>query len=117
MSPKKILSCTIAVLFSLTVYGSEYKFNFVMHSDTNNAFWAAVYKGFMDACKQVDADCQMLTLTGDGDQQEQLQNFESSIAQGVDGIITTITNPTIFDKAVDKASTKGINTNHKAVTG
>ena len=35
MSPKKILSCTIAVLFSLTVYGSEYKFNFVMHPQGN----------------------------------------------------------------------------------
>ena len=61
-----------------------------MHSDTNNAFWAAVHKGFKDACAQIDADCQMLTLSGDGDQQEQLQNFESSIAQGVDGIVTTI---------------------------
>ena len=29
---------------------------------------------------------QMLTLSGDGDQQEQLQNLESSIAQGVDGM-------------------------------
>ena len=65
MSPKKILSCTIAVLFSLTVYGSEYKFNFVMHSDTNNAFWAAVHKGFKDACAQINADCQMLTPSPD----------------------------------------------------
>ena len=108
MDFKKVLSCVVAAMVSFSVYGSEYKFNFVMHSDTNNAFWAAVYKGFMDACKQVDADCQMLTLTGDGDQQEQLQNLESSIAQGVDGIITTITNPTIFDKAVDEALSKGI---------
>ena len=78
-----------------------------MHSDTNNAFWAAVHKGFKDACAQINADCQMLTLSGDGDQQEQLQNLESSIAQGVDGIVTTITNPTIFDAAVVEALAAG----------
>ena len=102
-----LASVAVAFTFS-TVAKAEYKFNFVMHSDTNNAFWAAVHKGFKDACAQVDADCQMLTLSGDGDQQEQLQNLESSIAQGVDGIVTTITNPTIFDAAVDEALAAGI---------
>ena len=102
-----LASVAVAFTFS-TVTKAEYKFNFVMHSDTNNAFWAAVHKGFKDACAQVDADCQMLTLSGDGDQQEQLQNLESSIAQGVDGIVTTITNPTIFDAAVDEALAAGI---------
>ena len=65
-------------------------------------------QGFKDACAQIGASCQMLTLSGDGDQQEQLQNLESSIAQGVDGIITTITHPTIFDAAIDEAIAKGI---------
>ena len=102
-----LASVAVAFMFS-NVAKAEYKFNFVMHSDTNNAFWAAVHKGFKDACAQVDADCQMLTLSGDGDQQEQLQNLESSIAQGVDGIVTTITNPTIFDAAVDEALAAGI---------
>ena len=102
-----LASVAVAFMFS-TVAKAEYKFNFVMHSDTNNAFWAAVHKGFKDACAQVDADCQMLTLSGDGDQQEQSQNLESSIAQGVDGIVTTITNPTIFDAAVDEALAAGI---------
>ena len=109
---KKLASVFFATLglliLSSTAAKAEYKFNFVMHSDTNNAFWAAVHKGFKDACAQIDADCQMLTLSGDGDQQEQLQNFESSIAQGVDGIVTTITNPTIFDAAVDEALAAGI---------
>jgi simple sugar transport system substrate-binding protein len=113
-----ILLASLAMAFSVsTASKAEYKFNFVMHSDTNNAFWAAVHKGFKDACDQVDADCQMLTLSGDGDQQEQLQNLESSIAQGVDGIVTTITHPTIFDAAVDEALAAGIpvitaNTDH-----
>ena len=102
-----LASVAVAFTFS-TVAKAEYKFNFVMHSDTNNAFWAAVHKGFKDACAQVDADCQMLTLSGDGDQQEQLQNLESSIAQGVDGIVTTITNPTIFDAAVDEARNEAV---------
>ena len=106
---KKIASIILAsVALFATSAKAEYKFNFVMHSDTNNAFWAAVHKGFKDACAQINADCQMLTLSGDGDQQEQLQNLESSIAQGVDGIVTTITNPTIFDAAVDEALAAGI---------
>jgi|TARA_B100000959_G_scaffold285563_1_gene360706 simple sugar transport system substrate-binding protein len=109
MKKLTILLASVAMAFTLSsVAKAEYKFNFVMHSDTNNAFWAAVHKGFKDACAQVDADCQMLTLSGDGDQQEQLQNLESSIAQGVDGIVTTITNPTIFDAAVDEALAAGI---------
>ena len=103
-----ILFAFVALSFISSGAKAEYKFNFVMHSDTNNAFWAAVHKGFKDACAQIDADCQMLTLSGDGDQQEQLQNLESSIAQGVDGIVTTITNPTIFDAAVDEALAAGI---------
>ena len=110
---KKLLSVlfiSLAMAFTMvtTAEAKQYKFNFVMHSDTNNAFWAAVHKGFKDACAQIDASCQMLTLSGDGDQQEQLQNLESSIAQGVDGIITTITHPTIFDAAIDEAIAKGI---------
>jgi len=104
-----IFFASVAFLFlSSTAVKAEYKFNFVMHSDTNNAFWAAVHKGFKDACAQIGADCQMLTLSGDGDQQEQLQNLESSIAQGVDGIITTITHPTLFDAAISEAVSKGI---------
>ena len=102
------ISMSLALTMVTTADAKQYKFNFVMHSDTNNAFWAAVHKGFKDACAQIDASCQMLTLSGDGDQQEQLQNLESSIAQGVDGIITTITHPTIFDAAIDEAIAKGI---------
>ena len=80
MIPKKILSCAFAVLISLSVYGSEYKFNFVYIVTQIMLSGQQSIKGY-GCCKQVDADCQMLTLTGDGDQQEQLQNFESSIAQ------------------------------------
>ena len=44
---KKIASIILAsVALFATSAKAEYKFNFVMHSDTNNAFWAAVHKGF-----------------------------------------------------------------------
>ena len=50
---KKIASIILAsVALFATSAKAEYKFNFVMHSDTNNAFWAAVHKGFKDACAQ-----------------------------------------------------------------
>jgi len=71
------LSLSLALSMATSAEAKQYKFNFVMHSDTNNAFWAAVHKGFKDACAQIGASCQMLTLSGDGDQQEQLQNLES----------------------------------------
>ena len=87
---------------------AEYKFNFIIHSDTNADFWAIVYKGFKDACLQVDADCTMLTLSDKKSQYEQLKNLESSIYKDVDGIITTITDSTLFDKTIDKALAAGI---------
>ncbi|MEZ5670804.1 MAG: sugar ABC transporter substrate-binding protein [Alphaproteobacteria bacterium] len=82
--------------------------NYVMHSSTSNTFWAAVNRGFMEACEQIEADCQMLVLRNDGDLQEQLTNFNASIAQGVDGIITTLVDDTIFDDAVQAALDAGI---------
>ena len=57
---KKLASVFFATLglliLSSTAAKAEYKFNFVMHSDTNNAFWAAVHKGFKDACAQNHAN-------------------------------------------------------------
>jgi simple sugar transport system substrate-binding protein len=82
--------------------------NYIMHSSTANTFWAAVNQGFMDACEQIQADCQMLVLRNDGDLQEQLTNFNASVAQGVDGIITTLVDDTIFDDAVQAALDAGI---------
>lgn len=86
----------------------ELTINYVMHSSTSNTFWAAVNRGFMEACDQIKADCQMLVLRNDGDLQEQLTNFNASIAQNVDGIITTLVDDTIFDDAVQQALDAGI---------
>lgn len=82
--------------------------NYVMHSSPQNTFWAAVNRGFMDACDLIEADCQLMALRTDGDLQEALTNFEASIAQGVDGIITTLVDNTIFDDAVQQALDTGI---------
>jgi len=57
MKKLTILLASVAMAFTLsTAAKAEYKFNFVMHSDTNNAFWAAVHKGFKDACAQINAN-------------------------------------------------------------
>lgn len=90
------------------VQAQELTINYVMHSSTSNTFWAAVNRGFMDACDEIEADCQMLVLRNDGDLQEQLTNFNSSVAQGVDGIITTLVDDTIFDESVQAALDAGI---------
>ena len=45
---KKLTTIIASIVMAISVSSiakAEYKFNFVMHSDTNNAFWAAVHKG------------------------------------------------------------------------
>ena len=61
-----------------------------------------------DACAQLDADCQLLFTTPNGDLQKHLQNLETVIEQGVDGIVTVIVNDDLYDEAVKKAIDKGI---------
>jgi len=87
---------------------ATYKFSYIIHSSTNNAFWGAVKRGMDDACKLIDADCQLVTVQNDGNLQEQLTNLEATIAQKPDGIITTLVSDDIFDEAVHNARAAGI---------
>jgi simple sugar transport system substrate-binding protein len=89
-------------------HAAGYKFSYIIHSSTNNAFWGAVKKGMDDACKLIGADCQLVTVQNDGNLQEQLTNLEATIAQKPDGIITTLVNDDIFDEAVHNARAAGI---------
>jgi simple sugar transport system substrate-binding protein len=97
-----------AVALAAPVVASEYKFNYVIHAETGNPFWASVNHGMKDACAKLDVDCQMLFTEKDGDFQTVLSNFQASIAQQVDGVVTTIINDDLLDEPVKQAVDAGI---------
>lgn len=107
----RLVSATLAGALTLAAsaaFAQEYRFNFVMHSNTGQPFWGAVNRGMQDACELLDVDCQMLFLDKDGDIAQVLSNFEASIAQQVDGIVTTIINDDLLDDAIERAIDAGI---------
>jgi simple sugar transport system substrate-binding protein len=87
---------------------AEYRFNYVMHSNTGQPFWGAVNRGMQDACKQLNVDCQMVFLDKDGDIAQEKANFDASVAQKVDGIVTTIINDDMMRDSVADALKAGI---------
>ncbi|MER9234593.1 substrate-binding domain-containing protein [Mesorhizobium sp. M0622] len=96
------------IAIALPAAASEYRFNYVMHSNTGQPFWGAVNRGMQDACKQLNVDCQMLFLDKDGDIAQEKTNLDASIAQHVDGIVTTIINDDVMDESVADAIKQGI---------
>lgn len=84
------------------------KFVYLTQTGIDNSFWQSIKKGMDDACAQFEADCQLIFTTPNGDLQKHLQNLETVIEQGVDGIVTVIVNDDLYDDAVKKAISKGI---------
>jgi simple sugar transport system substrate-binding protein len=84
------------------------QYTFVHPSSTSNVFYQAVQKGMMDACAQVGADCQMIYAQNEMDIQQELANFETAIAQGVDGILATMVSDDAYDEVVAQAIEAGI---------
>ncbi len=84
------------------------KFVYLTQTGIDNSFWQSIQKGMDDACVQFEADCQLLFTTPNGDLQKHLQNLETVIEQGVDGIVTVIVNDDLYDEAIQRAKEKGI---------
>lgn len=99
-----------ACLTAATAAGAQGKLKFAYLTQTgiDNSFWQSIKKGMDDACAQFDADCQLIFTTPNGDLQKHLQNLETVVEQGVDGIVTVIVNDDLYDEAVKKAVDKGI---------
>lgn len=87
---------------------SKLKFAYLTQTGIDNSFWQSIKKGMDDACAQFDADCQLIFTTPNGDLQKHLQNLETVIEQGVDGIVTVVVNDDLYDEAIKKAVDKGI---------
>lgn len=84
------------------------KFAYLTQTGIDNSFWQSIKKGMDDACAQFEADCQLIFTTPNGDLQKHLQNLETVIEQGVDGIVTVVVNDDLYDEAIKKAVDKGI---------
>lgn len=84
------------------------KFVYLTQTGIDNSFWQSIKRGMDDACAQFEADCQLIFTTPNGDLQKHLQNLETVVEQGVDGIVTVIVNDDLYDETVKKAVDKGI---------
>jgi simple sugar transport system substrate-binding protein len=86
--------------------GQRYRFVVITHA-TAVPFFVPVRKGMEEAGKMVGAE---VTYTGPAgfDIQKQIDSIKSAIAQNVDGIATTMPDPTAFNDVVKEAMSRGI---------
>ncbi|MBN8998417.1 MAG: sugar ABC transporter substrate-binding protein [Rhizobiales bacterium] len=84
------------------------KFVYLTQTGIDNTFWQSIKKGMDDACAQFNADCQLIFTTPNGDLQKHLQNLQTVVEQGVDGIVTVIVNDDLYDETIKQAVDKGI---------
>lgn len=84
------------------------KFEFMLISHTTvSPFWTPVRKGMRDAAEMLGVNAQFIGPTTFSPSM-QVDMFESGIAKRVDGIGTTMTDPTAFEAPTKKALKKGI---------
>lgn len=86
----------------------QYRFTILTQTGIDNTFWQTIKRGMDDACEDYDVDCQLLFTQENGNLQMHLQNLETTIAQGVDGIGTVIVEDTLYDDAIQRAADEGI---------
>ncbi len=109
----RMLTTALGLLAALAVAQNasaqdKLRFTFVHPSGTTNIFYQAVQKGMNEACAMINADCQMIYAQNEMDIQQELTNFDTAVAQHVDGIMVTIVNDTAYDAAVKRAIDAGI---------
>lgn len=108
------LLASSAILAVLLAAGSGHaqddrlQFTYLTQTGIDNSFWQAIKRGMDDACEQFDADCQLVFTQENGNLQMHLQNLETVIEQGVDGIVTVVVNDDLYDDAIQRAVDRGI---------
>lgn len=110
MSKRGIVFVGLALLslLSAAVAQERYRFTYLTQTGTDNTFWQVVKRGMDDACQTLDVDCQLIFTQENGNLQMHLQNLETVIEQGVDGIITVVVNDDLYDEAIQRAIDNGI---------
>ncbi len=86
----------------------NYRFTILTQTGVDNTFWQTIKRGMDDACADYKVDCQLLFNQENGNLQQHLQNLETTIAQGVDGIGTVIVEDNLYDEAIARAVDSGI---------
>lgn len=104
----KIKTLVSASLLSLAVTTGataqeDLQFTVLTQTGIDNTFWQAIKRGMDDACEDYQVDCQLLFTQENGNLQMHLQNLETTIAQGVDGIATVIVDDNLYDDAIERA--------------
>lgn len=87
---------------------NDYRFTILTQTGVDNTFWQTIKRGMDDACRDFKVDCQLLFNQENGNLQQHLQNLETTIAQGVDGIGTVIVEDNLYDEAIARAIDSGI---------
>lgn len=105
--------CSVAALcagLSVTSATAEdnLKFTVLTQTGIDNTFWQTIKRGMDDACEDYQVDCQLLFTAENGNLQMHLQNLETTISQGVDGIATVIVDDNLYDDAIARAVEGGI---------
>lgn len=108
-----LLTILTIIVFSLISFSSlaeepEYTFYYVTHCLPSDPFWAAQYKGMMDACKRYNIKGVYVGSKVSGDVGELLGNLELAIASKPDGIATCITDALPLDEPLREAIKNGI---------
>lgn len=85
---------------------SDLQFDLIFHDkDASGTFWGVMKKGFDDACAAYGVSCNMI---GDPDITKQAALVDTSIANGVSGIILTLPNVDALRDAIQRAADAGI---------
>ena len=90
------------------IAADELQFTVLTQTGIDNTFWQTIKRGMDDACEDYQVDCQLLFTSENGNLQMHLQNLETTIAQGVDGIATVIVDDNLYDEAITRAVDAGI---------
>lgn len=113
MKNKLATLCSVAALcagLGATSAAAQDNFKFTVLTQTgiDNTFWQTIKRGMDDACEDYQVDCQLLFTSENGNLQMHLQNLETTIAQGIDGIATVIVDDNLYDDAIARAIENGI---------
>jgi simple sugar transport system substrate-binding protein len=84
---------------------SELSFAVVVHDEPAGTFWGVVKNGAEQAAEEIGAS---VTVQGSGEPQQQADQVEAAIAQGVDGIAVSLANPDAMRGPLQSAAEEGI---------
>lgn len=87
---------------------SDITISFIPHaSGASDPFWAIEQEGWSAAIEQIGVEGQFQGPQ-EFDPQQQVENINSALSAGVDGIATSISDPDLFDDPLERASEEGI---------